>query len=522
MHTHTFKHNQMEVWARDAVTLDQLHLHEGQKVNTNAWIMNKRLGKGIVFLILRDGTGFAQCIVAEKDVGAELCETAKSLGLESSIGVTAQVVRDEKQIGGYELHLEQLHVYATSEDYPIGKKAHGVDFLMDHRHLWLRSRRQWAIMRVRNATIFAIHHFFQSRGFVQMDAPIFTGNACEGTTDLFETDFFEQPAYLSQSGQLYGEAMAMAQGKIYTFGPTFRAEKSKTRRHLSEFWMIEPEMAFHDLYMTMDLVEDFVREVVKEVMERCPSELELLERPLEPLQRVEKPFPRLEYDQAVAILKGEEMVDGKTTLEVLEEDLKAAQTRIGEIEKEIEEREAALAAGGMKKGNIAFNEEQVRKRKVELKEAQEKARNLPQWMESARNFTMGEDFGGSDETVLTRMYDTPIMVYHWPTEIKAFYMKPVDGRPDRVRGVDLLAPEGYGEIVGGGERETDHQRLIEQLQYHDLPQSSFEWYLDLRRYGSVPHAGFGLGLERLLSWIAGLQHVRETIPFPRLTGRLFP
>lgn len=512
----------MDVWAKDAVSLDQLKHYNGQSVHTNAWIMNKRLGKGIVFLILRDGSGFAQCVVAEKDVDAKTFETARRLGLESSIGIKAQVIEDSKQVGGYELHLEELYVYDEAEEYPIGKKAHGVDFLMDHRHLWLRSRRQWAIMRIRNATIFAIHNFFQERGFVQMDAPIFTGNACEGTTDLFETDFFEQKAYLSQSGQLYGEAMAMAQGKIYTFGPTFRAEKSKTRRHLSEFWMIEPEMAFHDLYMTMDLIEDFVRSVVQEVLSRCPQEMELLERPLAPLKKVTEPFPRLEYDQAVAILRGEEAVAGRTTLEVLEEDLDAAKKRIEEIEQDVEARESALAAGGMKKGKVAFQEEQVRRLKVELKEVQDQVRNLPQWMESARQFTMGEDFGGSDETVLTRMYQQPIMVYHWPTEIKAFYMKEVTQRPDRVRGVDLLAPEGYGEIVGGGERETDYNRLIQQLQHHQLPQSAFEWYLDLRRYGSAPHAGFGLGLERLLSWIAGLQHVRETIPFPRLTGRLFP
>jgi asparaginyl-tRNA synthetase len=512
----------MEVWAKKAVRLEALSAHEGETVAVNAWVMNKRQGKGIVFLVLRDGSGFSQCIVAEKDVPEAVYERARLLTLESSIGLSAEVVRDERQIGGYELHLRELHLYHEAEEYPIGKKAHGTDFLMDHRHLWLRTRRQWAMMRVRNATIFAIHNFFQSRGFVQMDAPIFTGNACEGTTDLFQTDFFEETAYLSQSGQLYGEAMAMAMGKIYTFGPTFRAEKSKTRRHLSEFWMIEPEMAFHDLYMTMDLAEDFLRSVVGEVLERCRPELELLERPLEPLESVQKPFPRLEYDQAVRILKGEEAVDGRTTLEVLEKDLEAVENRLGELRTEIEERETALAAGGMKKGKIAQNEERLRSLKAELKEVEEKHRNLPQWMASARDFTPGDDFGGSDETVLTRMYDSPIMVYHWPTEIKAFYMKPVKDRPERVRGVDVLAPEGYGEIIGGGERETDKQRLLDQLAHHELPQSAFEWYLDLRRYGSVPHAGFGLGLERLLSWIAGIQHVRETIPFPRLMGRLFP
>jgi asparaginyl-tRNA synthetase len=355
-----------------------------------------------------------------------------------------------------------------------------------------------------------------------MDAPIFTGNAAEGTTDLFETDYYGKPAYLTQSGQLYGEAMALAMGKIYTFGPTFRAEKSKTRRHLSEFWMIEPEMAFCDIFENMDTIESFLRSVVQEVLEKCPDELKILNRDTSNLETVAKKFPRLSYDEAVEILKGNQDVDGKNTLLTIEEDIKESAARIIEIEEDIAQREAAIAAGGMKKGAINFNQNKIDTLKQELKQIEEDQRNLPQWLESARNFEYGNDFGGSDETVLTRLFDCPIMVYDWPHEIKAFYMKRNPDDPRFARGVDVLAPEGYGEIVGGGERETSEEWLVEKINEHKLPMDVFQWYLDLRRYGSVPHSGFGLGLERLVAWICKLDHVRETIPFPRYYGRLEP
>jgi asparaginyl-tRNA synthetase len=377
-------------------------------------------------------------------------------------------------------------------------------------------------MRIRNCISYAIHNFFQGQGFVQMDAPIFTGNAAEGTTDLFETDYYGKPAYLTQSGQLYGEAMAMAMGKIYTFGPTFRAEKSKTRRHLSEFWMIEPEMAFCDIFENMDTIESFLRSVVQEVLEKCPEELEILNRDTSKLETVSKKFPRLSYDEAVEILKGNQDVDGQNTLSTIEQDIKNNAARIVEIEEDIAQREAAIAAGGMKKGAINFNQNKIDTLKQELKQVEEDQRNLPQWLESARNFEYGNDFGGSDETVLTRLFDCPIMVYDWPHEIKAFYMKRNPEDPRFARGVDVLAPEGYGEIVGGGERETSEEWLVEKINEHKLPMDVFQWYLDLRRYGSVPHSGFGLGLERLVAWICKLDHVRETIPFPRYYGRLEP
>jgi asparaginyl-tRNA synthetase len=377
-------------------------------------------------------------------------------------------------------------------------------------------------MRIRNRIIFSIHQFFQEDGFVQMDAPIFTGNACEGTTNLFETEYYGEQAYLSQSGQLYGEAMDMAMGKIYTFGPTFRAEKSKTRRHLSEFWMIEPEMAFYDIFDNMDLIERFLRRVVSDVLQTCKTELETIGRDTSILENIIKPFPSLTYDEAVSIIKGEKDVNGKNAITSLETELEVVKKRIDEIHAEIKEREEKIKTPGMKKGEIGFNQAKIDKLKQELDDMEEHARNIPQWLNSAKTFEYGNDFGGSDETVLTRLFDLPIMVYNWPHAVKAFYLKrdPNDSR--FARGVDTLAPEGYGEIVGGGERETDEQLLIEKINEHELPMQAFEWYLDLRRYGSVPHAGFGLGLERLVTWICKLPHVRESIPFPRMYGRLLP
>jgi asparaginyl-tRNA synthetase len=329
------------------------------------------------------------------------------------------------------------------------------------------------------------------------------------------------PAYLSQSGQLYGEAMAMAMGKIYTFGPTFRAEKSKTRRHLSEFWMIEPEMAFYDLDQNMDLIESFLKFVVGKVLTQCEVELAVIERDTTVLKNIVQKFPRIPYADAVKMIKGELDVNGKNSIITLEEDLAKVSARINEINAEIVDRETKIATPGLKKGEINFHVTKVASLREELKDCEENQKNIPQWLQSARNFKDGEDFGGSDETVLTRLFDTPIMVYDWPHEVKAFYLKRSnDSR--YAKGVDVLAPEGYGEIVGGGERETDKDLLISKIKEHNLPMESFEWYLDLRRYGSVPHAGFGLGLERLVAWVCKLPHVRESIPFPRMYGRLLP
>lgn len=496
----------------------------GHSVTIKGWIINKRSSKTAHFFDFRDGSGFTQCVVALDNVGEEAFEEAKRFTLETSVAFTGTVIQNPKNIGGYEIAVESYEVYQIADGFPITKsdKEMGPKFLSDKRHLWLRSRRQWAIMRVRNQLIMSIHEFFQNDGFVQMDAPLLTGNACEGTTDLFQTEFFGQEAYLSQSGQLYGEAMAMAMGKIYTFGPTFRAEKSNTPRHLSEFWMIEPEMAFYDNEDNMSLIERFIKYVIGRVLYRCREELTVLERDIDTLQKVvDNPFPRVSYDDAVKILRGELEINKRNAIQIQKDDMEAFDARIKEIEEDVDARQKAIAAG-MKKGARKFNEAKILALQSEQRDLEEKLRNIPGWIESAQGFEWGEDFGNSDETVLTRVFDTPVMVYNWPAKIKSFYMKEVDGNPDLVKGVDLLAPEGFGEIVGGSERETSIDVLIRKIEEHQLDQNVFEWYLDLRRFGSVPHAGFGLGLERLVRWVCNLQHVRETIPFQRRYGRIEP
>ncbi|MCB9256106.1 MAG: asparagine--tRNA ligase [Chitinophagales bacterium] len=503
------------------IYINQLADFVGQKVTLKGWVANKRDSKGLAFVTMRDGTGFCQCVLAEEKLAASF-EATKFLSQESSFIVSGLVVADEKQIGGFEIQADSFELVHESVDYPITPKEHGVDFLLERRHLWLRSKRQWAIMKIRNATIYAIHNFFQKKDFALMDSPIFTGSAAEGTTDLFKTDYFGQEAYLAQTGQLYGEAMAMAHGKIYTFGPTFRAEKSKTRRHLTEFWMIEPEMAFYDLDMDMDLIEDMLRSVVNEVIERCTPELQILERDIEALKSVNQVFPRISYDEAIAILTGKKEVNGKNAISLLESDLSTTKEKIEAIKAEIIEREIIVNDNVSKKGVKNFNRTLVGQLKAELKDLEEDERNIPQWIASAKNFEHGNDLGGSDETVLTRMFGCPIMVYNWPRKIKAFYMKRVEGNMDYVKGVDVLAPEGYGEIVGGSERETDLAFLLEQIHEEGLSQEDYEWYLDLRRFGSVPHSGFGLGLERLITWICKLKHIREAVPFPRTSQRLKP
>lgn len=503
--------------------ISELSQNLDKQVTIKGWLTNSRSSKGIEFIILRDGSGFLQCVVDQSVCGEEVYQKACSLTQESSLELIGKAIADPKQIGGIEFHVSGLNIISISKPYPISNKAHGVEFLMDNRHLWLRSKRQWAIMRIRNVIIYAIHNFFQKEGFIQASAPIFTGNACEGTTTLFATDFYDTPAYLSQSGQLYGEAMAMAMGKIYTFGPTFRAEKSKTRRHLSEFWMIEPEMAFFDLDMDMDLIESFLKSVVSEVLLKCQNELEIIERDQTPLKKlVEQKFPRFTYDEAIKILKGETKVNGKTTIETLEADMAAIQQKIDDTNKELFEKEKTLEDPNLKKGQRNFIQNKVDSLKNELKDLEEQLGYYPQWLDSARNFRYGNDLGGSDETVLTRMFEVPIMVYNWPHEVKAFYMKRDAANPELAKGVDVLAPEGYGEIVGGGERETNEEWLIEKINENQLPMQAFEWYLDLRRFGAVTHSGFGLGLERVVAWVCKLKHIRETIPFPRMYGRLLP
>lgn len=495
-------------------TIKRLKDHKDENVNLKGWVYNIRSSKALHFLELRDGSGLCQCVVSMDEVGEEIFEAAGSLKQESSVEISGNVIEDDRSIGGYEVHVTDINIVQISEDYPITPKEHGVEFLMENRHLWLRSQRQWAAMRVRNQIIFAIHTFFQNRGFVQMDSPIFTGNAAEGSTTLFETDYFDEKAYLAQTGQLYGEAMAMAHGLIYTFGPTFRAEKSKTRRHLTEFWMIEPEMAYYDLDMNMDLAEDMIKAIVSTVLEKNSTELEILERDAAILGNVaEKPFERMTYTEAVEKLKSD------ATASLLDEMEEERKQELSDIKKEREE--IKKEHGSAKKWRKAQIDQRIKEISGRIDQIEEDLRNIPSWKISARDFEWGNDFGGSDETVLMMQFDVPLIVTHWPAEIKAFYMKR-DETDKLSLGMDILAPEGYGEIVGGSQREDDLTILEQRIEEEKLDKDLFEWYLDLRRYGSVPHSGYGLGLERTVAWICGLSHVRETIPFPRMMGRLRP
>ncbi len=429
-----------------ATYIEDIAAHVGETVTLKGWLHNRRSSGKLHFLTVRDGTGFIQAVMSKAAVGPEVFVSADHLGQESAIVVTGAVRTDARAPGGFELDVSGFEVISAAHDYPITPKEHGVDFLMDRRHLWIRAPRQQAILRVRHEVIDACRDFFNSRGFILADTPIFTPSACEGTTTLFPVQYFEDTtAYLTQSGQLYNEANAMALGRVYAFGPTFRAEKSKTRRHLTEFWMVEPEMAFASLDDTMDLAEELIVSVVARVLDKRATELKVLERDTAKLAAVQRPFPRITYDEAADKLR---------------------------------------AAG--------------------------------------QPFEWGGDFGGTDETVISQQFDRPVCIHRYPSAIKAFYMKPDPVRPEVALGVDVIAPEGYGEIIGGGERLADYDLLLQRIEEHKLPKEAFDWYLDLRRYGSVPHAGFGMGIERCVAWICGLEHVRETIPYPRMLYRLYP
>ncbi len=429
----------------NATAIQHLDRQVGKEVLIRGWVYNTRSSGKILFLLVRDGTGIVQCPVIQGEVAEKVFADAEKLTQESSLEIQGVVREDKRAPGGYEVTIKGLKVYQVAGPYPITPKEHGTAFLMEHRHLWLRSKRQAAILRVRSEIIQAMRDFMAEREFTCLDAPIFTPNACEGTTTLFQTDYFGEKAYLTQSGQLYNEATAAALGKVYCFGPCFRAEKSKTRRHVTEMWMMEPEMAYADLDDMMDLSEDLTVYVVERVLSRRMRELLDLERDVSLLEKVKKPFPRISYDEACEILR---------------------------------------------KNGVEF-----------------------QW---------GGDFGGGDETVLANQFETPFFVHRFPAAVKAFYMKRDPARPEVVLGADMLAPEGYGEIVGGGQREDDLAALEQRIAEEKLPREAFQWYLDLRRYGSVPHSGFGIGVERTVCWICRLDHIRESIPFPRLLEKMYP
>ena len=425
--------------------INKISEFEGQIVQLNGWVYNSRRSGKIGFLMFRDGFGIIQCIVAKNDVSEDQFEVFKSLTQESSLSVIGEVVKNDRAPGGFEMVVSELTVHQLSSEYPITPKEHGTDFLMNHRHLWLRSKRQYSILKVRHEIIKAVRDFFDSNDFTLCDSPIFTPNAAEGTSTLFGTDYFGNTAYLAQTGQLYGEAAAMAVGRHYNFGPTFRAEKSKTRRHLTEFWMVEPEIAYCNIDEDMDWAERLILSIIERVLENRKNELEVLERDLEKLKQIKAPFPRVSYTECVDLLN---------------------------------------------KGGIDFK-----------------------W---------GDDFGAPEETFIGEQYNQPVMVHRFPSAIKAFYMKRDPENDKVVLGMDVLAPEGFGEIIGGSERETEISLLEDRIKDEELNQADYEWFLDLRRYGSVPHSGFGMGIERVVAWICNLPHVRETIPFPRTIGRLYP
>jgi len=497
------------------VYIEELSRHVGEEVTLKGWLYNSREGGKIIFLILRDGSGLCQCVLTPESVTAQDWEKAKSLTQESSFTVTGTIRADERAPGGHEMDVTALDVVTLAEEYPITPKEHGIEFLADRRHLWIRSRRQVAILRIRHSIIRAIRNFFDDRGFVLFDAPILTPNAVEGTSTLFETEYFKLgKAYLTQSGQLYGEAGAMALGKVYVFGPTFRAEESKTRRHLTEFWMVEPEMAWFDLDDDMQLAEEFVSHIVQTVLKERKPELAELGRDLSVLENIIPPFPRVSYDEAVEMLHSD-----KTAAMVDEKQADATKER-EDLLAELEENKATYnQVKQWQRKKFDAREIEINNRVAELDEL---LRNLPKWKESARTFEHGGDLGGSDETLLTWYFDSPVIVHRYPAAVKAFYMKRDPDDESKALAMDVLAPEGYGEIIGGSQREDNLDFLLERIEEHNLPQEVFEWFLDLRRYGSVPHAGFGLGVERTVAWICGIDHVRETIPFPRLIHRNKP
>ena len=496
-------------------TVDQLQHHRGRDVCLAGWVYNVRSSGKIMFLILRDGTGMCQCVLERTAENEAAFEAARKLKQESSLTVTGRVREEPRAVGGYELAVTHLSVIHEAADYPITPKAHGVEFLMKHRHLWFRSRRQHVILRIRHTLVNAIRQFFNDRGFVLIDTPILAPSAGEGAATLFAVDYFGEPVYLAQTGQLYVEAACMAHRKVYCFGPTFRAEKSKTRRHLTEFWMVEPEVAFADLDDDMALAEDFVCFLVAAVLAAHREDLVFLGRDLSALEKIKPPFRRVSYSEAAELLRGPQ------ARALLEADLKTKTLRVGELRQTIVEKENARSAARKEweKDKLADDIAALREG---LSDLEEDVANIPHHLELAAGFTWGKDLGGSDETIISRLSDVPTFVHCYPRQVKAFYMKRDPDDPRVVKNFDLLAPEGFGEIIGGSQREDDLSALLERLKEEGLPIEPYEWYLDLRRYGSVPHAGFGLGVERTLGWICGLKHVRETIPFPRMMGKIYP
>jgi asparaginyl-tRNA synthetase len=498
----------------NTVYVSELKYHVGQEVTLTGWLYTSRASGKIQFLILRDGTGLCQCIVEKGKVPEELFEQLKRLGQESSLSVTGLVRAEERSVGGYELAVTDARTIAPAEGYPITPKPHGIDFLMKHRHLHLRSQRQWCIGRVRHTVIDAIRRFFNDNGFILVDTPIFTTIVGEDQTSLFEVDYFGRPLHLTQTGQLYLESAAMAYGRVYCFGPTFRAEKSKTRRHLTEFWMVEPEVAFIDLDGLLKLAEGLVSSIAARVLADNRSELQTLGADLPALERIQPPFYRLTYTEAVEILKG------PRTVEFLAQELSNLQSQKQQVEVRIAELENQQA-GSLKQWQQDKIAAELIDLRSDLEEVNTRIENNPKHAQLAAEFRWGKDLGGSDETIISQMHDKPVFVTHYPKQAKAFYMK-TDRQDERVvQNFDLLAPAGFGEIIGGSVREDDYDRLLARIRAQGLNPETYDWYLDLRKYGSVPHGGFGLGVERTVAWLIAERHIRQCIPFPRLMDKVY-
>lgn len=496
-------------------TIAQLKHHVGQTITLNGWLYNSRSSGKLLFLILRDGTGLCQCVVEKGSILDDLFDQLAHLGQESSLFVTGLCRRDERSVGGYELAVTDARIIGPATDYPITPKEHGIDFLMKNRHLHLRSQRQWCIGKIRHTVVDAIRRFFNDNGFVLVDTPIFTTIAGEGEQALFEVDYFDRKLHLTQTGQLYLESAAMAYGKVYCFGPTFRAEKSKTRRHLTEFWMVEPEIAYIDLPGLLELAENFVSYIVERVLADNRSQLEELNADIAALERIRPPFYRLTYTEVVEILTSDRtaqfMTDQQTQFEA----------RKAEIDRRIAEIEAADKKGGLKKWQQEKNVREMIELRSELAELEVKIENNPKHAQLAADFRWGKDLGGSDETIISLMHDKPVFVTHYPREAKAFYMRTDRANEKVVENFDLLAPAGFGEIIGGSVREDDYNRLLARIKQEGYNPQDYEWYLDLRKYGSVPHGGFGLGVERTVAWITGEKHIRQCIAFPRMMDKVY-
>lgn len=492
----------------------ELQGYLNQDVTLSGWLYNNRPSGKVQFLTMRDGTGLCQCVVERGRVSDEVFEMLKRLGQESSLILTGAVRPDERSIGGVELAVTDARVVQEANDYPITPKEHGVDFLMRHRHLHLRSHLQWCILRVRHTVIDAIRRFFNDNGFILVDTPIFTTIAGEGEQTLFEVDYFGSPIHLAQTGQLYLESAAMSLGKVYCFGPTFRAEKSKTRRHLTEFWMVEPEVAYIDLPGLLELAEQFVSAVAEAVLKHNRPELEALGADAASLEAIRPPFYRLTYSQVVEILTSEK------TARFMAEQLDGFQARKREIEATIADLETRLKTG-LKKWQVEKFTQEIAALRDELAELEVKIENNPKHAELAANFKWGKDLGGSDETIISLMHDKPVFVTHYPREAKAFYMRTDRENAKVVENFDLLAPNGFGEIIGGSVREEDYEKLLHRIEEEGYNPEHYAWYLDLRKYGSVPHGGFGLGVERTVAWIANEKHIRQCIPFPRMMDKVY-